>query len=216
MSMVVSRGVSEDRPRRLRSDGAESYRRILEAAGEVAGMRGYDGTSIAAVSAASGLPASSIYHFFANKDELLAAVITSSFGELLSTVDLTEEAFAAGGVGLEELLDAVAATFLGNPRFLRLGLMLSLEQRPSEASARRAFLSARGEAVGYLLRVIAARWPQLKPADADLLATYVMAGADGLFIAREIDETVDLRRLFALHIRAAVHLADGLLGDRGR
>lgn len=209
----MSTVVSTDQPRRLRSDGAESYRRILEAACEVAGMRGYDGTSIAAVSAASGLPASSIYHFFANKDELIAAVITSSFGELLSSVDLTEGALAAGGVGLEELLDAVAAAFLGNPRFLRLGLMLTLERRPSEASARRAFLSARAEATGYLRRVIATRWPQLGAADTETLATYVMAGADGLFIAREIDETVDLRKLFALHLRAALHLADELIGE---
>lgn len=199
---------------RRRRDGAASYQRILAAAGEVAGMRGYDGTSIAAVSAASGLPASSIYHHFANKDELIAAVITHSFADLLSSADLSEETFAAGGVGLEDLLTAVTAAFMGNPRFLRLGLMLSLEQRPAEATARRAFLEVRGEATGYLVRVIAAQWPALTEADAALLATYVMAGADGLFIAREIDATVDLPRLFGMHVQAAMHLAGELL--RGR
>ena len=205
--------MAEVSPRRRR-DGAQSYLRILQAAGEVAGMRGYDGTSIAAVSAASGLPASSIYHHFANKDELIAAVITHSFADLLSSAGLSEETFGAGGVELGDLLNAVASAFMGNPRFLRLGLMLSLEQRPSEATARRAFLEVRGEATRYLVRVIAAEWPALTEADAELLATYVMAGADGLFVAREADDTVDLTRLFAMHLQAAAHLAGELL--RGR
>ena len=43
-------------------------------------MRGYSGTSIAAVSKASGLPPSSIYWHFTDKDDLLAAVIERSYG----------------------------------------------------------------------------------------------------------------------------------------
>ena len=49
------------RVRRRRADGERSRRRVLDAAAKIAGERGYDGTSIAAVSARSGLPASSIY-----------------------------------------------------------------------------------------------------------------------------------------------------------
>lgn len=209
MSTVIS-ARSEPR-RRRRSDGEESYRRILKAAAEVAGERGYDGTSIAAVSAASGLPASSIYHFFASKDELIAAVITSSFAEMLSSVDPTGESLAIGDVRLEDLLEAVAAACVASPGFLRLGLMLGLEQRPAEARARRAFLEVRGVASRYLVRVISEQWPQLGAPDAELLGTYVMAGADGLFIAKQLDATTDLQRLFALHLQAAAHLAQQLI-----
>ncbi|CAL9519198.1 hypothetical protein SUDANB1_03789 [Streptomyces sp. enrichment culture] len=42
----------------------ESRRRILDAAAEIAGERGYEGTSIATLSAKCGLPVSSIYWTF--------------------------------------------------------------------------------------------------------------------------------------------------------
>ncbi|MGW0653880.1 TetR/AcrR family transcriptional regulator, partial [Streptomyces umbrinus] len=47
--------------RKKRANGVESRQRILDATVEIAGERGYQGTSIAAVSAKCGLPASSIY-----------------------------------------------------------------------------------------------------------------------------------------------------------
>uniref|UniRef100_UPI00131AF4CF TetR/AcrR family transcriptional regulator n=1 Tax=Streptomyces fulvoviolaceus TaxID=285535 RepID=UPI00131AF4CF len=63
---------SPQAPRRKRANGVESRQRILDAAVEIAGERGYDGTSIAAVSAKCGLPASSIYWHFKDKDDLIA------------------------------------------------------------------------------------------------------------------------------------------------
>ena len=204
--------VPSEQPRRRRADGEESYRRILQAASDVAGERGYDGTTIAAVSVASGLPASSIYHYFANKDDLIAAVITSSFVALRSAI--TDEAVSVGRMHLEDVLDAVARAFADNPGFLRLGMMLSLERRPTEASARRAFLKARERASRYLVRVILAQWPEMDGDDAVLLATHVLAGVDGLFIVHEIGGGADLQRLFALHKRAAQQLAGELIESR--
>ncbi|SOD89368.1 transcriptional regulator, TetR family [Streptomyces sp. Ag109_G2-15] len=69
----------------------ESRQRILDAAAEIAGERGYEGTSIAAVSAKCGLPASSIYWHFENKDNLIAAVIERSFETWLAEVELPDE-----------------------------------------------------------------------------------------------------------------------------
>ena len=74
--------------RRRRADGEESRRRILDAAAEIAGERGYEGTSIATVSARSGLPASSIYWHFQDKDALIAAVIERSFERWLAAMSL--------------------------------------------------------------------------------------------------------------------------------
>src|ERR1051325_8485819 len=71
------KGVTETR--RRRANGEASRERLLDAAAEVAGERGYQGTSISRVSERSGLPASSIYWHFKNKDELIAAVIDRSF-----------------------------------------------------------------------------------------------------------------------------------------
>ena len=77
--------------RQRRSNGEESRRKILDAAVEVASERGYDGTSINAVSARSGLPASSIYWHFKDKDELIAAVIERSFNTWQAAAALPED-----------------------------------------------------------------------------------------------------------------------------
>ena len=72
-----------NRTRRRRVDGEASRTRILDAATEIAGERGYEGTSIGLVSAKCGLPASSIYWHFKDKDDLIAAVIERSFAQWL-------------------------------------------------------------------------------------------------------------------------------------
>ena len=70
--------------RRKRADGELSRERILDAATEIAAERGYEGTGIAQVSAKCGLPASSIYWHFKDKDDLITAVIERSFASWLA------------------------------------------------------------------------------------------------------------------------------------
>lgn len=62
-----------------RADGERSRQKILAAAAEIGAERGYDGTSIAEISRRCGLPASSIYWHFKDKDDLMATVIEDSF-----------------------------------------------------------------------------------------------------------------------------------------
>jgi AcrR family transcriptional regulator len=196
--MTESRG-----ERKRRANGEESRRRILDAAAEVAGVRGYDGTSIALVSEKCGLPASSIYWHFKNKDELIAAVIERSF-------DIWVDALTLPGGDTDPALERVAAlagqvakTLLDSPDFLRLGLMLTLERRPEEPSARRIFLQVRDTARARLAAVLATVAPDADRDTIDLVTTYAIAAADGLFIAKEIGgDSIDLVRLFELHARA--------------
>ncbi|HTK65932.1 MAG TPA: helix-turn-helix domain-containing protein [Pseudonocardia sp.] len=191
--------------RRRRADGEQSRRRILDAAAQIAGERGYDGTSIAAVSAHSGLPASSIYWYFANKDELIAAVIERSFGSWLSALTLPDEQGGDADERVRAMAATVAKTLLDSPDFLRLGLMLALERRPSEATARTKFLEVREIARQRVQEALTTLAPSLPEASVRQLSTYVIAGADGLFIAHEIDgDTLDLIAMFQLHARAVV------------
>src|SRR6478752_9973768 len=77
--------------RRRRVDGEASRARILDAATAIAAERGYEGTSIGAVSAKCGLPASSIYWHFQDKDDLIAAVIERSFSTWLPAWTMPED-----------------------------------------------------------------------------------------------------------------------------
>ena len=189
--MAVKRNVRRaPAAKRKRAPGEESRERILEAATEIAGERGYDGTSIALVSERSGLPASSIYWHFEDKDQLIAAVIERSFNRWLECMGAwlparkgatREERFASG-------LRSTAKALTDAPDFLRLGLMLSLERRPEEASARTLFLQVREQSWEQLVASYQVFFAgELDKTSVRQLATLTMAAADGLFIAREVN-----------------------------
>lgn len=192
--------------RKRRANGEESRNRILDAATEIASERGYEGTSIGLVSKACGLPASSIYWHFKDKDDLIAAVIERSFGDWLTSWNLPDGDSAAERV--RALSRQVAHGLLTSPDFLRLGLMLALEKRPEEPRAREMFLQARTEVLDRLATTIADLAPEL-PADRVAgFAQYALSAADGLFIAREIGgDNVDLPALFEMHAQALMALA---------
>lgn len=195
--------------RKRRADGELSRARILDAATEIAAERGYEGTSIGLVSAKCGLPASSIYWHFKDKDDLIAAVIERSFATWLAAWNLvppTSETDPQEQIlGLTE---RTAKVLLEAPDFLRLGLMLALERRPTEPRAKTMFTQVRARALDQLKETFRAVMPQLTEPHVHQLAAYALAGADGLFIAKELGgDAVDLIALFELHGRAIYDLA---------
>jgi AcrR family transcriptional regulator len=199
--------------RRRRVDGEASRTRILDAATEIASERGYEGTSIALVSAKCGLPASSIYWHFKDKDDLIAAVIERSFAHWLSAWQVPAE-----GTGRERLVAVamqIAKALLDSPDFLRLGLMLALERRPVEPRARAMFVAVRAQAFDALTPAIRELTPGLTDAQVHQLATYAIAGADGLFVAKEIGgDSVDLPALFEMHAAALYDSAVRMVAEK--
>ncbi|MCV7200510.1 TetR/AcrR family transcriptional regulator [Mycolicibacterium peregrinum] len=205
----------QPKSRRRRPDGEQSRERILDAATEIAAERGYEGTSIALVSKKCGLPASSIYWHFKDKDDLIAAVIERSFGTWLAAWQVPDDGSPedrAVGFGAN-----VAKSLVESPDFIRLGLMLALERRPVEPRARAMFLKARARAHSQLVDTIEDWAPELSAAHVHQLATYAIAGADGLFIAKEIGgDSVDVIALFELHARNVIEAARRLVDEGGR
>jgi AcrR family transcriptional regulator len=201
--------------RRKRADGELSRERILDAATEIAAERGYEGASIALVSAKCGLPASSIYWHFKNKDDLIAAVIERSFADWLKAWQVPVEGSPQDR--LVGLAMQIAKALLDSPDFIRLGLMLSLERRPVEPRARAMFLQLRAQTFDQLVETMRGFTPDLTDAQVHQLATYAIASADGLFIAKEIGgDAVDLLALFELHAWALYDSALRLISEDGR
>jgi AcrR family transcriptional regulator len=201
--------------RRKRADGEQSRERILDAANEIASERGYEGTSIALVSKKCGLPASSIYWHFKDKDDLLAAVIDRSFETWLRVWELPSDGQPRERViGLATQL---AKGLLDHPDFLRLGLMLALERRPVEPRARAQFLQARTQASASLTEALGELAPGLTDAQVRLLVNYSIAGADGLFVAKELGgDSVDLLELFEMHANAIYDTALRMLAENAQ
>ncbi len=194
--------------------GLASRRKILDATFDIAQEVGYQGTSIAKVSARCGLPASSVYWHFADKDALFAEVIRHSFDRwnaIVGSWELPQPGEVAVVVAAERIRRAVDS-IATSPEFWRLGLMLALERQEVEPEARRSFIEIRRA----VLNNMAAFWRgALDHAAADdtgveaaadraeLLARFTMATADGIFVAAQVDGPYD-------HTRLAALLADSL------
>lgn len=195
-----SEPASRHRTRRTRVNGDRSRERILDAATEVATERGYDGTTISAVSKRSGLPPTSIYWHFTDKDDLIAAVIDRSYQRWAAALSLPADGDAdiwAGHIGSQ-----VAKALQEAPDFLRLGLKLALDRRPTERNAKTKFLQSRGATFDQFAGIIRAVAPGLDDDKVESLTTYLIAGADGLFIANEIEDNPQrFVELFELHAR---------------
>ncbi|MEH3139648.1 MAG: TetR/AcrR family transcriptional regulator [Mycobacterium kyogaense] len=197
---------SSSAPRRTRANGDASRQRILDAATAVATERGYDATSISAVSELSGLPPTSIYWHFADKDDLIAAVIDRSFERWSHALNLPNEGSA--GERARQIGSQVAKALQETPDFLRLGLKLALDRRPNELRAKSNYLQSRIAAFERFADVIRAVAPGLAADKVELLTTYLIAGADGLFIANEIDENSErFVELFELHAKLVFEAA---------
>lgn len=196
--------------RRTRANGEQSRERILDAATEVATERGYDGTTISLVSKKSGLPPTSIYWHFADKDDLIGAVIERSFQRTLAALNLPDH--RPDDEWVMEFGTQVAKAFLDAPDFLRLGLMLALERRPVEPRGREMFLDVRDRAFRRFEAIVREVLPNLDDEGVRLLTTYAIAGADGLFIAKEVGgDSVDLVKLLGIHARVVFEAAAKLL-----
>ena len=205
--------------RKQRANGVASRQKIIEAALEIASERGYEGTSISAVSERSGLPPSSIYWHFENKDELIAAVIDHSFEQWRGLTPIPHDAVADDrDEALATSMRRAGHAIADANDFLRLGLMLALERRPEEAAGRARFLAirraTRDELETYHRKVFGG---DLDDRSLDLVGRLAMAAADGLFIAREIDdEDVDIEEAMELMGVALAAIADHLSARAGR
>ncbi len=196
--------------RRIRADGEESRRRILDATAELAGARGFDGTTIAAVAKRSGLPKSSIYWHFDDKETLIASVIEDSYRRWIERIKS-----ATTPADHETLGDGFGKSILvitDSPDFLRLGLMLTLEQRSAPTPARQRFVAIRTEVQHNLRRLYHGTFPDLEDDAIASLGHLTMALTDGFFIANEAGE-LDLSHHHGL-ITDAVLGAAARLGDR--
>jgi AcrR family transcriptional regulator len=71
-------------PRRLTARGAETRARIVAAAASLVYERGFAGTSLDDVMAATGTSKSQLYHYFADKDALIREVIKAQLGRIIA------------------------------------------------------------------------------------------------------------------------------------
>lgn len=171
----------------------DSRERLLWAASIVAAEHGYVGTTISRICNVSGLPVSSVYWYFTDKDALLAAVVQASWDDWLSNQPQWDPAHGLKqrSTVLHRILLEGTRSFVNTPDFLRVGLSVGLARREEEAPAQKLFVSMRTMSEHRVAEWFIASFdgpPQ--PGDKALglmLARIVVAVTDGLFVAEQID-----------------------------
>jgi AcrR family transcriptional regulator len=181
--------------RRASQQGRESRLRILDATLRLASERGYDGTTISLVSEETGLPASSIYWHFENKEALLAAAMEHGISLLPLALPAARPA-AYGDLAHERFARAVEMVTAG-PEVWQFGLMLVLERRTKEPSARKTFVTVHQRLTDTLAEWWEAALPEdvTDPVLARRIAVFHLACIDGFFVAHSADHGWDLERL---------------------
>jgi AcrR family transcriptional regulator len=165
---------------------AGSRQRILAAAEDVALERGLDSATIAAVCERAGLPASSIYWHFADRDALFAEVVRTGFAQWFRGLPRVWPASTSEVCRLAvRLLDDA-------PEFLRIGMQLVLDRQERNAPARSCFVEIRAQIVGMLAtRILDTAKNDEEAEAAEDLARLAMAFADGLLVGSMITEDWD-------------------------
>ncbi|HET8565702.1 MAG TPA: TetR/AcrR family transcriptional regulator [Solirubrobacterales bacterium] len=90
----------------LRARYEARRREVIGTAARLFAERGYDGTSIAELTAATGLAAGGLYHYIEGKDDLLIAICDELLEPLLARA---REIVAAGAPPVEQLRELLAA-----------------------------------------------------------------------------------------------------------
>lgn len=185
--------------------------RILAAAAALVRERGLDGTTIAAVCERSGLPVSSIYWHFEDKDALFAEVLHTSYTRWLAAAPLGDG--ASGDRDLGQVLEGAIRSLQGMPDFLVVGMQLLLERRDQYERARVLFSEIRAQIAGMVTAwLLEALRPHPDPLLAQDLSRLVVAFSDGALIAAQVDDGFDVEdyvRLFlGTFLRAAQRHSD--------
>jgi AcrR family transcriptional regulator len=199
-----------------RVSGERSRERILDAAERLLAERGYAAAGIAAISEASGLPASSIYWFFESKQDLTAAVVERSADRWMT--ELTRSGEDGGSPDLlGSLLERAFAQSGGAlPDFLRLAILLSLELEDPAILERLRALRARGVALieTALAELLEEQGAPAARRLARRLAPLASAFVEGALVSNELDPgRIEMPRLtedIEVAVRAvAAHRLEG-------
>ncbi|MCL2542545.1 MAG: TetR/AcrR family transcriptional regulator [Nocardioidaceae bacterium] len=195
--------------------GRRSREELLEGAARLFAERGYAGTSVAALSDATGLPKSAIYHHFHSKGGVLSAVMERGLNDFFEAMRAAHAEPPEDGTHRERMawfLKRTSEVFMARQEFLRLHMILILSAEAADVEVADTIAKVRDDGRVHMHRMIEESFrdegPEVAKAVADELDYFGIAGFDGAFIAMQADPARDI-------VKANEQLADAmvLLGE---
>lgn len=180
-----------EQPAPVHPGGREGGRlRLLQAAAEVAAESGYEGATISRICRRAGVSASSLYWHFADKDDLIGAVIEHSYDVWFAAQP--EWLPAPAGTSWESEVRRHLSISLGSltarPPFLRIGHLLLLLRRDDPPRARATFIAVRQSAERTSTEwFTAALGSAAGPEVPAVMSRLMLLSSDGLFFSNQLD-----------------------------
>jgi AcrR family transcriptional regulator len=185
--------------------GVRSREIVLDAAEGLMAEHGFQAATVAALVQRSGIPASSIYHYFGSKEGVLLAVMERGAERFLAALPDLDRRAGSQLEHLRALVSTGARTLERHPDFLRLVVVMAVQ--PVDARG--------GEVHRVVNRVRELALVRLRAqmhivfgldsrgADADHLARLALAAIDGAFVAYQSLPELQLGALLE-HLPAAL------------
>jgi AcrR family transcriptional regulator len=185
---------------------------VLDAAERVMAREGFEAATLARVVAESGIPMSSVYHYYGSKDGILLAVMERGAERFFADVPDPDRRVGTAAEHLRQVVETAITTLERHPNFLRLLLVYAIQPRPGDAANVDAVVGrVRELALRRLRKQISIAFDDdLRNARTDQLARFALAAFDGAFVAWQTDPGAKLGRLLT-PLPAALVAARGAL-----
>lgn len=167
---------------------------VLDAAERVMATDGFEAATLARVVEESGIPMSSVYHYYGSKDGILLAVMERGNERFLADLPDPDERVGDATEHLTLLVATAANALERHPNFLRLLLVFAIQ--PSRGDVDAVVDRVRDAARARLRKQIAIAFDDdPRNTRVDRLARFALAAFDGAFVAWRTDRGATLARL---------------------
>jgi AcrR family transcriptional regulator len=175
--------------------GLRSRELVLDAAERVMAEHGFEAATLARVVEESGVPMSSVYHYYGSKDGILLAVMERGAERFFADLPEWNRRSGRPTQHLATVIAATVGALERHPSFLSL-LIVFAAQPPAGGGVVEVVGRIRGVALDRLRRQLSIAFGDDPGAPAtDQLARFALAAFDGAFVACRADPSVRLERL---------------------
>ncbi len=179
--------------------GMKSRELVLDSAERVMATDGFEAATLARVVAESGIPMSSVYHYFGSKDGILLAVMERGAEQFFADVPDPDRRVGPAAEHLRQIVATAITTLERHPNFLRLLIVFAIQPPHSDAGDVDGVVGrVRELALGRLRKQISIAFDDdPRSARTDQLSRFALAAFDGAFVAWQADPGATLGRLLA-------------------
>jgi len=169
---------------------------VLDAAERVMAEDGFEAATLARVVAESGIPMSSVYHYYGSKDGILLAVMERGAERFFADLPDPDQRMGPAARHLTQIVATVVETLERHPRFLRLLIVFALQPPQGESDVDAVVGRVREMALVRLRKQLSLAFgDDPRSAAVAQLARFALAAFDGAFIAARTDPDATLEQM---------------------